>query len=471
MREPLPSTDADALWCAAGRWVEAELGLHYPRRLWPDLVRGLETAARRLDLPDAASCAQRALTYGLGARQKQVLAECLTIGETYFFRDPQLFERLAAQVLQPLIAARAGGTRELRLWSAGCASGEEPYSLAMLVAGLLPDWRQWKISILATDINPAALQKGRAAAYGAWSFRGELPASTRPFFREGADGRQHVDPALRRLVRFAPLNLASNDYPSVQTMTSGMDLILCRNVLIYFEVARVTAVLGRLGRALAHDGWLVTGSAELPRGGIEGLRVVHADGLFGLRRADPHAAARPTEAPAPARSPVEPMLPVLRSLPHAPPVPRAPASSPAPAATTGPADEPDDELLQRARGLADSGDLVGAERLCRKAVDRDKLDPGATYLLASILLEAGEREQAAVALQRTLYLDPDHLLAGFALGSLTLRHGQEQAGRRHLARALAQLARLPAEEVLEGSGGLTARGLEGAIRRAGGGAP
>jgi chemotaxis protein methyltransferase CheR len=460
-------THADALWGAAARWVEAELGLHFPPRLWPDLVRGLEIAARRLDLPDAASCAQRALTYGLGARQKQVLAECLTIGETYFFRDPRLFEQLAAQVLRPLIAARARGTRELRLWSAGCASGEEPYSLAMLVASLLPDWRQWKISILATDINPAALQKGRAGTYGPWSFRGELPDYTRPFLREGADDRQHLDPALRRLVRFASLNLASNDYPSVQSMTTGMDLILCRNVLIYFEAARVSAVLTRLGRALAHDGWLVTGSAELPRGDIEGLRMVHANGLFALRRADLRAAARPAEAPAPAQIPAPP---VLRSSPHMPRVPCASAMpSPAPALTAEPAAEPH-ELLQRARGLANCGDLIGAERLCRKAVDRDKLDPHATYLLASILLEAGEREQAAVALRRTLYLDPHHLLAGFALGSLTLRGGQEQAGRRHLARALAQLARLPAEEVLEGSGGLTARELEGAIRRAAGNA-
>lgn len=451
MAETLHTRDTQ-LWTQAGRWVESELGLHYPPRLWPDLARGLEAAARRLDLPDAAACVRQALAHGFGPRQKQVLAECLAIGETYFFRDPQLFEQLAVQVLRPLIAARAQGTRRLRLWSAGCSTGEEPYSLAMLVAGLLPDWRDWDISILATDINLAALQKGRAGIYGPWSFRGELPARCLPYLREDAEGRRHVDPALRRLVRFAPLNLAWPDYPSAATKTTGMDLVLCRNVLIYFEPQRIAAVLARLGGALDEDGWLVTGSVELPRQGVGGLRVVHADGLFGLRRASAPALAR---APAPH----QPAPPAPQPQPR--PAPPVIASPPAAVVEAPPS------LLEQARTLADSGDRMGAERLCRAAMAHDKLDPEVTYLLASILLEAGDQAAAQATLQRTLYLDPGHLLARFALGSLLLAQGQEETGRRHFALALEHLDRVPGGEVLPGSGGLTARELESAIRRAG----
>jgi chemotaxis protein methyltransferase CheR len=450
MAEALHTPDTQ-LWTQAGRWVESELGLHFPPRLWPDLARGLDAAARRLDLADAAACVRHALAHGFDPREKQVLAECLAIGETYFFRDPQLFEQLAAQVLRPLIAARARRTRRVRLWSAGCSTGEEPYSLAMLVAGLLPDWREWDISILATDINLAALQKARAGVYGPWSFRGELPPYCLPFLRSDAQGRRHVDPALRRLVHFAPLNLAWADYPSPATRTTGMDLVVCRNVLIYFEPQRIAAVLARLGRALDEEGWLVTGSVELPRQGVDGLRVVHADGLFGLRRAAAPPVAR---APAP-----------LQELPL--PLPRlAPAIVPSPPAATPVAEAPP-SLLEQARSLADSGDRGGAERLCRAAMAQDKLDPEVPYLLASILLEAGDDVAAAATLQRTLYLDPGHVLARFALGSLLLSQGRQEAGRRQFALALEQLESVPGGEVLQGSGGLTARELQSAIRRAG----
>jgi chemotaxis protein methyltransferase CheR len=122
-------------------------------------------------------------------------------------------------------------------------------------------------------------------------------------------------------------------------------------------------------------------------------------------------------------------------------------------------------LLEDARQLADGGDLASAERICRQAMALDKLDPEAAYLLASILSEAGCTEEALTALQRTLFLAPEHLLARFALGSLLLAQGEEPAGQRHLARALAQLARVPAQEVLQGGGGITAGELEGAIRR------
>lgn len=448
MAEALHTRDTQ-LWTQAGRWVEAELGLHFPPRLWPDLARGLDAAARRLDLADAAACVRHALAHGFSPRQKQVLAECLAIGETYFFRDPQLFEQLAAQVLRPLIAARARRTRRLRLWSAGCSTGEEPYSLAMLVAGLLPDWREWDIRILATDINLAALQKARAGVYGPWSFRGELPAHCEAFLRPEDDGRRKVDDALRRLVHFAPLNLAWGDYPSAATQTTDMDLVLCRNVLIYFEPRRIAAVLARLGRALDEEGWLVTGSVELPRQGVDGLHVVHADGLFGLRRAAAPVVPRAQAA--------------LHELPQPLPLPRgAPATAPSPAAAQAPP-----PLLEQARTLADSGDRAGAERLCRAAMAEDKLDPEVPYLLASILLEAGDHVAAAATLQRTLYLAPGHVLARFALGSLLLSQGQEEAGRRQFALALEQLERLPAGEVLQGGGGVTARELESAIRRAG----
>lgn len=441
-------------WAEAARWVEASFGLHFPQRLWPDLERGLETAAARLGLRDAAACAELALAGRLDAAQQGIVAESLTIGETYFFREPALFARIASEVLQPLIARRRAGSRHLRLWSAACASGEEAWSLAMLVADLLPDWREWNISILGTDISATALEKARAGAYGPWSLRGDVPPPCRAFLHPSPDGRHHVAPELRRLVRFERLNLATAGYPSASMLTQGMDLVLCRNVLIYFEPARIRDVLARLGRCLAPDGWLVAGPVELPPGGLDGMRIARRGPLFALRPA-PLTVPEPAPAvPAAARS-----APAPRPRPRTPPPP-LPAAPPEIAPP-----EPAADLLARSRVLADAGDLAGAEGLCRAAVGRDKLDPAATYLLANILAEAGALAEAESALQRTLYLDPDHLLARFALGSLARTRGRVPEARRHLQRALARLAALPPDAPLPGGGGLTAAELQRAILR------
>lgn len=284
-------------WGAAARRIEAALGLDFGPQQQAELQRGLAVAAQRLGLASAADCAARVLAGPLDAQVQQVLVEALVVGETYFFRDPALFDALAREVLQPLIERRRAGTRHLRLWSAGCASGEEAYSLAMLVAGLLPDWRAWNISILATDIDRAALARARRGSYGSWSLRADLPPSARRFLLPAEAGRWQVDPQLARLVRFAPLNLAAADWPAG---TTGMDLILCRNVLMYFAPARSRLALGRLGQALAADGWLVTGSVDVPAGELPALTRATTGSLPALRRLPAAPAATPPEHPVPA---------------------------------------------------------------------------------------------------------------------------------------------------------------------------
>jgi chemotaxis protein methyltransferase CheR len=127
-------------------------------------------------------------------------------------------------------------------------------------------------------------------------------------------------------------------------------------------------------------------------------------------------------------------------------------------------------LAEEARARANAGELAAAERLCREGLARDKLDPEWTYLLATVLSERGDPEGACAALRRTLYLQPGHLLARFALGSLALRRGRVQAARSEFGRVLARLAGCPQGQVLQGSGGLTAGDLQAMIRRAGGAA-
>ncbi len=190
----------------------------------------------------------------------QTAVDALTVGETNFFRHPGWFAQLESQILRPVIDRRyAHGPKRLRIWSAGCATGEEAYSLAMIVMRLLPKTDDWDITIAATDVSAAFLAAAQRAVYREWSLR-ELGATMREqHFRKLESGQFELVPATRAMVRFEPLNLASESWDASLT---DFDLIVCRNVLMYFAPERQRAIAQRLIARLAIDGWLATAPAE-----------------------------------------------------------------------------------------------------------------------------------------------------------------------------------------------------------------
>jgi chemotaxis protein methyltransferase CheR len=227
---------------------------------------GLATANRRAGLEDGirramarAGVTDPAAYLDLLERDTGALddlLEELTVGETYFFREPGQFEFLRRTVLPEF---RRSGRRP-RAWSAGCATGEEAYSLAILFE---QEGLGEAGAILATDLCRSALERARRGVYRPWSLRGEAAALARPYL-EATGKCFRVSAAVRRLVTFRPLNLARDDYPSVSTGTTALDLILCRNVLIYFDAETVRRVAARLRAALAPGGWLLTASSDPP---------------------------------------------------------------------------------------------------------------------------------------------------------------------------------------------------------------
>ena len=193
----------------------------------------------------------------------QKLIAVVTVVETYFFRDLNQINALRYSVLPRLIAQRrAEGKLELRLWSAGCSTGEEAYTLAILLRELLPDYRQWNITILATDLNLNHLERAQSGVFRPWSFRAETPLEIRERWFTDEQMTYRIDRSLQAMVTFAPLNLASDDYPSFANGTLELDVILCRNVLIYFDNATTAAAIARFRRALRPQGWLVLGHSE-----------------------------------------------------------------------------------------------------------------------------------------------------------------------------------------------------------------
>lgn len=464
-------------WLRLSDFIAAQIGLHFPRERQTDLQRGLAGAAEEFGCANLAECAEWLLSAPLTRTQLQVLASHLTVGETYFFREQNTLDALATHVLPELIQARRGREQRLRLWSAACASGEEAYSLAILVHRILPDLADWHVTILATDINPRALQKAAAGTYGEWSFRGVPAGIKEQYFDRTGDGRYRIRPEIRKLVTFELVNLVQDEYPSLATETNAMDVIVCRNVLMYFTPDQIRKVVANLQHALLDGGCLAVSPSETSQVLFQQFATLNFPGVVLYQKRDntPVTSARD--------------MPVASAPPAVvPPVERPPAETPESAALRAYAaavalyeqgcyGEAADLLLRRCaqsapephvvallvRALANQGRLGDALTWCDRWVALDKLNVAAHYLRAVVLLEEGDPDEARRSLQDALYLDPGFVLAHFALGNLARSRGKSLEADKHFANTLPLLARLQSDDVLPESDGLTAGRLRDTI--------
>jgi chemotaxis protein methyltransferase CheR len=196
------------------------------------------------------------------------LVQLLTINESYFMRDKGQFSLLENRILPELIEHKRklhkvlGIQPTLRIWSAGCSTGEEPYSLSIILKQLIPDWERWKILVLGTDINEKALEKAKQGIYSNWSFRLVDPELQKRYFHRHTF-EWEIDRKLRQCVNFSCVNLASDNYPNIAQNIYNMDLIICRNVFVYFEAKYISLVLKKFSKTLRPGGYLMTGHAEV----------------------------------------------------------------------------------------------------------------------------------------------------------------------------------------------------------------
>lgn len=439
-------------------FVAAGLGLHFPEERWADLERGVAAAARELGHPDAETCARWLLSASLTRHHVEVLASYLTVGETYFFREKETLQIFEQQIVPELLRSRHDGERRLRIWSAGCCTGEEPYSIAMLLDGLIADDAGWNVTILATDINPQFLRKAAEGVYGEWSFRG-TPAWIRDrYFKQRKDGRFELHSQIRSRVRFSYLNLADDVYPSLLNNTNAMDVIFCRNVLMYFTTERAKEVSGSLYRSLVDGGWLAVSPTETSNILFSRFSTPQSPGVP-LYRKSAGAASKPVVIEPSALIRVEPDADPWQASPSSPPLEPVMIAEPlpfAPPSAAAPEQDGGHAFSATARRCANEGRLTDAIVWCERAIAADKMNPAHRYLLATIQQEQGQTEAAAQSLMRALYLDPGFVLAHFSLANVELARGRRQEARRHFANALATLRGHAHAEILPESDGLTA---------------
>lgn len=476
----------DAAWAELSALIAGSIGLHFPRERLRELQRGLGAAACEWGFGDVEACRDWLLSAPLTRAQLRVLASHLTIGETYFFRDRKTLDVLARHVLPELIHARRGRDQRLRLWSAGCCTGEEAYSLAILLHQVLPDLADWHVTILATDINPRFLRKAEAGSYGEWSFR-DVPEDFKTRYFDRADARYVIRPELQRLVTFESLNLADDSYVSPTTVRGTMDVILCRNVLMYFTPAQVRKVIGNLHQVLIDGGWLAVSPSESSHELFPQFVAPRFPGVILYQKSAAGTGASQISTPAPLLTAGPPVAPP----PEAPLSWIAPAPPPAPAPAAAAEHRPTalaaaislfkagsyaqaaDTLLAScaaqprgpeafsllARALANQGRLGEALAWCDRWTAADKLDAAAHFVRAAVLLEHAQPDAARGSLQRALYLDPHFVLAHFALGTLAQSQNRTEDASRHFANTLRALGRLQPHDRLPESDGLTAERL------------
>jgi chemotaxis protein methyltransferase CheR len=384
---------------------------------------------------------QTFLTGPQAAEEWEELARTFTCGETFFFRDRGQIDLLRMHLLPQLIAQH-GTDKTLRLWSAGCASGEEVYSLAMLVDMVLPNRDGWNILILGTDIDSKAISRAQRGRYGAWSFRMVPEEMQQRYFR--LEGNLWVlDENIRRMVTLRVSNLVVDPFPDPGSGLHGMDLILCRNVFIYFNSAAVHAVAAKFAATLLEGAYLLTAHTELIGHPVRELQSrLFVEGVVYQRVSCQNIVAAPVVPPSPgfAAAPI-------RTPPLVPPAALQTSSSETPATTR--AASTNSLVLKAAQAHADQGEFDLAELACRKAMVTNPLIAAPYFLLAQLAQVKGDFILARDCLSKAIYLDSRFVAAYLELAALC-EHAEDVSRAQTLRNAALVLVRsMPDNELIE----------------------
>ena len=471
--------------------VASRFGLAFPPQRWGDLERAVQAACPDTNtLPAIEHLADRVLDSSLDPSEFQALVQQLTISETYFLREWRALALVAEQIAKERRSNRWLTGRAPRIWSAGCATGEEPFSIAIIVERLFPELKD--LAILATDLNASSLARALNGTYGDWSFREAAAWLKLDFFEKAEERRWSVRSEIRNKVSFRYLNLMDGHFPSPWNGTQDQDLIVCRNVLMYCTPEAAERIVGLFSQCLNEGGWLVVGAAEVSLSCFADFDSFLIEGITLYRkRSHPPANISDTSRVTNEIAVSSYATPALAQL------------SPA---TTNSKDQesPDDtvvpitvyntafahyqkgdyiqaELLAAdlmasgspvpaaalllARIYANRGQLQKALTHCEMALAGNKMDLSAHYLRAHILQELDMVTDAVQSLRHALYVDPQFVLGYFSLGTLAERHDGVGDPAKYYETALDLLSRCNPTDILPESDGLLAADLRAIVLR------
>jgi chemotaxis protein methyltransferase CheR len=426
------------------------------------------------------------------SQEWQHFIQLLTVGESYFFRDRGQFQLLQQQILPQLIQARSHYAAihrtkpSLRIWSAGCSTGEEAYSLAILVHQLIPDLANWNLLILGTDLNADAIAKARRGVYNSWSFRAMNGDLQSKYFHPDREGWK-LDEQIRRMVTFRPGNLVKDSFPDSRLALSDIDLIICRNVFIYFTPEIIASVLVKLSNTLSFNGYLITGHAELHNQNLGQLHTQIFSESVVYQRCDrehfdqaltaySNSAADHYEELATLQTRAQStILEATHSIPIQPIESQTKSQTESPHEVKNTLQEAESyfskgeyakaiqvaqqALVQKSRSFdlyyliaqayASLDEYDRAKYYCEKAIEIDALSTAPYYLLAHIAREQGHLEQTKNLLKRVIYLDSTAITAYLELSSLYTQENDAARAKKMKENALDLMQKLSSESSIK----------------------
>ena len=418
-----------------------------------------------------------------GDREWKALTLLLTTGESYFFRDKGQIALLKNRLLPQLIEQKRRASQQnsikpsLRIWSAGCSTGEEVYSIAILVKELIADLHNWQILILGTDLNLESIAKAKKGVYEHWSFRMVEPEIIQRYFKIRQQSWE-IKETICSMVKFQPGNLIKDNFPQPLVDIHSMDIIICRNVFIYFDTNSISTVIKKFYHTLNPAGYLVTGHAELHGQDLDEFQtkifpeslVYQRENLPIEKPATPKKtlptslmANQKITVPKQKIAPVIPKLEVTLSNKNTDllaNINQAKTSLHQQEYTA--AIQAANHLIQQhpqhfeacyilAQAWANLGKVEKATFYCEKAIDIDVFSTFPYYLLAHIAEEKGDAVSAKKFLKKIIYLDSNAIDAYLELGDIYQREGDMIRAKKMRTTAWDLLNQLPSHFLVEPS--------------------
>lgn len=465
-------------------FLDQKIGLHYPKERWHDLEKKLNLIKHSFGFDESSAFIEWLIKNPVNQEKLDALTFHLTIGETYFFRDKTLFTTLENKIL-PDIIKRHALDRTIRIWSAGCCTGEEPYSIAILLHRLIPDLKNWKVFILGSDINPHFLHKAEQARYKKWSFRTTSADIIERYFKKHADGTFKLIPEIQKMVKFERLNLVDDCYPDIVKDIYEMDLIFCHNVLIYFSENQLKKTVLKLTNTLCNNGWLSVTAIEIPFVTNPELNAHRYPGAIFFKKEpsnaeeklkfqDPVIYGIPNEKRKSNQQAIPPLakqhsptivvnkqvkaknkeelftecLHLYHKKAYTEVIARLHESLAFLENNNKAIKENSKEVCLLIRSHANQGNLFEALKWSKRGLQADELNPAFHYLHATLLHDQGNNLDAIKFVKNALFIDPNFIMAYLMLGILEKQQGNNKAAKRCFRVALDLIDDCRSEDIL-----------------------
>ncbi|MEA3354622.1 MAG: CheR family methyltransferase [Campylobacterota bacterium] len=406
-----------------------------------NIERKLKKICYELKFKSVDECISK-ITDSPSSNTLDIISKHFLINESYFFRDLRCFETLENDILKKLISKRAkSGEKYLRIWSAGCSCGEEPYSISILLHKLIPDIKSWNIRILATDINPENLQKAKKGIYTLWSLR-DTPKWVKENYFIEEDKHFKIISNVKELVVFKKQNLVEDIFSDFLFNTKSIDIILCRNVMIYFDQKKSEDIVNKFYDCLADEGYLIIAPAEASVETLNRFNVTNfkKGTFYQKKRIDTR---EEVQVDFYENKDDEPVVIADKT------VDKTDISTKEEINNT-------ENVLNKIKTLANRGDFRKALDECEILLENNKNISELYYIYGLLLCEIGEYTKAIEAFKYTLYLDQEFIVAYIAFGSLLQTLNRAKDAERYYTKAYKLLKSLDPAAIVKYSEGLTA---------------